>query len=88
MATTEEQFKKAAEDALKLPPTTTDADKLILYGLYKQATVGNNETSRPGMLDFKGKAKWDAWKKCEGKSADDAMKDYIAKVEQLMEATA
>ena len=33
-----------------------------IYGLYKQATVGDINTERPGMLDFKGKAKWDSWK--------------------------
>ena len=31
-----------------------------IYALYKQATVGDINTERPGMLDFKGKAKWDS----------------------------
>ena len=36
---------------------------LKLYGLYKQATVGDVNTDRPGTfsMDFAGKAKWDAW---------------------------
>ncbi|XP_009702121.1 PREDICTED: acyl-CoA-binding protein-like [Cariama cristata] len=38
---------------------------------------------RPGMLDFKGKAKWDAWNALKGMSKEDAMKAYIAKVEEL-----
>ncbi|XP_009991040.1 PREDICTED: acyl-CoA-binding protein [Tauraco erythrolophus] len=38
---------------------------------------------RPGMLDFKGKAKWDAWNALKGTSKEDAMKAYIAKVEEL-----
>jgi diazepam-binding inhibitor (GABA receptor modulating acyl-CoA-binding protein) len=81
----QEDFEKAAKDALTLPPTTTDESKLILYGLYKQATLGNVNTSRPGLFDLKGKAKWDSWKKVEGKSKDEAKQDYITKVTQLLE---
>ena len=33
-----------------------------------QATVGDTNTARPGMMDFTGKAKWDAWKAQEGTS--------------------
>ena len=39
--------------------------------------------ARPGMLDFKGKAKWDAWEKCKGTSKEDAMQKYIDVVERL-----
>lgn len=35
-----------------------DAAKLRLYGLYKAATEGRCSTPKPGMLDFKGRAKW------------------------------
>ncbi|XP_009471817.1 PREDICTED: acyl-CoA-binding protein [Nipponia nippon] len=40
-------------------------------------------SDRPGMLDFKGKAKWDAWNALKGMSKEDAMKAYIEKVEEL-----
>jgi acyl-CoA-binding protein len=34
-----------------------------LYGLYKVLTVAQQPTtSRPGLLDFTGRAKWDSWK--------------------------
>ena len=59
---------------------TSNEDKLEFYGLFKQATVGNVNTERPGMFDPKGKAKWDAWKSKEGMSQDDAKTAYIAKV--------
>ena len=36
------EFQKACEDAKGLPSTTTDQQKLDLYGLYKQATEGDN----------------------------------------------
>ena len=48
------------------PPAPAAADKLALYGLFKQGTVGDNTTAKPGMLDFKGKAKWEAWEKQKG----------------------
>ncbi len=81
-----EDFDQAAKDALTLPESTTNEDKLILYGLFKVATVGKPETSRPGIFDPKGRAKWDAWKKVEDKSKDEAMQEYIVKVTQLKEA--
>lgn len=40
----------------------TDEELLQIYGLYKQGSIGNVNTDRPGFLDLKGKAKWDAWK--------------------------
>ncbi|XP_067370881.1 acyl-CoA-binding protein-like isoform X2 [Channa argus] len=56
---------------------------LQVYGLFKQATVGDVNTACPGMFDFTGKAKWDAWEKLKGKSKEDAMNEYISLVEQL-----
>ena len=37
----------------------------------------------PGMLDFTGKAKWNAWNSKKGLSQEDAEKAYIAKVAAL-----
>lgn len=58
-----------------------------IYGLFKQASVGDINTERPGMfsLDLKGKAKWDAWNAKKGLSTQQAETDYIAKVNQLAE---
>ncbi|CAB4318542.1 unnamed protein product [Prunus armeniaca] len=81
----EEEFKEYAEKAKSLPPATKDADKLILYGLYKQATVGSVNTNRPGFFSPTERAKWDAWKEVEGKSKEEAMTEYIAKVKQLQQ---
>ncbi|XP_050232116.1 acyl-CoA-binding protein [Mercurialis annua] len=80
-----EDFEEHAEKLKTLKEKPTDADLLILYGLFKQATVGPVNTSRPGMFSLKEKAKWDAWKAVEGKTADEAMNDYITKVKQLFE---
>jgi len=55
---------------------------LELYALYKQATVGDATGSRPGMLDLRGRAKYDAWAKHRGMTADAAMTAYIAVVDR------
>ncbi|XP_042023300.1 acyl-CoA-binding protein-like [Salvia splendens] len=80
-----EEFDEHAEKAKTLPESTSNENKLILYGLFKQATVGNVDTSRPGMFNMRDRAKWDAWKAVEGKSTEEAMNDYITKVKQLLE---
>ncbi|XP_066591008.1 acyl-CoA-binding protein-like [Prorops nasuta] len=81
----DESFNKAAEEVKELATQPTDADLLELYALYKQATVGDCNTARPGgLLDFKGKAKWDAWEGKKGTDQNAAKEQYIAKVESLV----
>ncbi|KAG0291618.1 hypothetical protein BGZ98_002955 [Dissophora globulifera] len=74
-------FEKAAADAKTFTKKPSDKELLELYALFKQATVGNNETERPGTFDFKGKAKWDAW--TEKKNTEDPETKYIEYVESL-----
>ncbi|CAN1772531.1 Acyl-CoA-binding protein [Linum perenne] len=83
-----EEFEEHAQKAMTLPESTSNENKLILYGLFKQATVGPVNTPRPGMFNMKDKAKWDAWKAVEAKSKDEAMNDYITKIKQLLEEAA
>ncbi|XP_054828656.1 acyl-CoA-binding protein [Eublepharis macularius] len=80
---TQAEFDKAAEEVKKLKAQPTDQEMLDIYSHFKQATVGDVNTERPGMLDFKGKAKWDAWNALKGMSQEEARKIYIAKVEEL-----
>ncbi|MDK2413390.1 acyl-CoA-binding protein, partial [Aphanizomenon sp. 202] len=80
----EENFNKAAEQVKNLQQQPTDDELKEIYSLYKQATVGDINTERPGMLDFKGKAKWDAWSSKKGMSKEAAMEAYVAKAEQLI----
>ncbi|XP_066302425.1 acyl-CoA-binding protein-like [Branchiostoma lanceolatum] len=79
----EADFNTAAEEVKTLKSSPTDDEKLEIYALFKQAKVGDVNTDRPGMLDFTGKAKWDAWEKKKGMSQEDARAQYIAKVEEL-----
>ena len=46
----QEDFEQYAEKAKTLPPTQSNEDLLILYGLYKQATVGPVNTSECSCL--------------------------------------
>ncbi|KAI6208156.1 Acyl-CoA-binding protein [Aphelenchoides besseyi] len=76
-------FEEAVENVKKLKTSPNNDELLILYALYKQATVGDNNTPKPGMMDFKGKAKHSAWESKKGMSQDDAKKEYVSKYEEL-----
>ncbi len=81
--TLEEKFNgaKARVEQLASRPSS---DKLLgLYGLYKQATEGDAGGPRPGLLDLKGRAKFDAWASRKGLAKDEAMKKYVALVDEL-----
>ncbi|XP_036110582.1 acyl-CoA-binding protein-like [Molossus molossus] len=76
-------FDKAAEDVKHLKTKPADDEMLFIYSCYKQATVGDVNTERSGMLDLKGKAKWDALNELKGTSKEDTMKAYINKGKEL-----
>ena len=84
---TEEQFH-AASAAMK--DTLSDAsvsDILKLYGLYKQATVGDAcNHPRPSVMDQRGRAKYSSWSQFEGMSAQQAMTGYCMLVDDLTTA--
>ncbi|CAI5788804.1 acyl-CoA-binding domain-containing protein 7 [Podarcis raffonei] len=83
--TLEADFNTVAEKVKKLKTKPTDDELKELYGLYKQSTVGNINIECPGMLDLKGKAKWEAWNQKKGMSKEDAMKAYISKANEMIE---
>ena len=74
-----------ADQVLKLTKRPSDDELLELYGLYKQATIGDNNTPQPGVFDFKGKYKWKAWDKLKGTSKEEAENKYIRLVDSLLE---
>ncbi|KAJ1488133.1 diazepam binding inhibitor, splice form 1D(1) [Baffinella frigidus] len=61
----------------------TSEHKLQLHGCFQQATVGDCDTEKPGMLDFSGKAKWEAWNKVKGMPKREAMQTYIDLVDEF-----
>ncbi len=62
----------------------TDQELLQIYSLFKQGTVGDVNTDRPGFLDLKGKAKWDAWAGVKGKSKEAAQAEYVSLAKALL----
>jgi diazepam-binding inhibitor (GABA receptor modulating acyl-CoA-binding protein) len=78
------KVEEAAERLKTLTERPTNEELLEIYGLYKQATIGDNLTSRPGMFDMKGSFKWKAWKEKSGMSTEDAADQYVALVDQLL----
>jgi acyl-CoA-binding protein len=83
MADIRMKFEDAARESQTLSERPDNATMLRLYGLYKQGTIGNVNTSRPSQFDFVGRAKWDAWDKLKGTSQQEAMQMYIDLVEEL-----
>ena len=77
------RFENAVAHSKKLAERPDNATLLKIYGLYKQATAGDNTEKKPGFSDMVGRAKWDAWNGLKGRSADEAMQQYIDLVESL-----
>jgi diazepam-binding inhibitor (GABA receptor modulator, acyl-CoA-binding protein) len=81
--TLEEDFKSAQERVQKLASRPGTDELLELYALFKQATLGNVTGPRPGMLDLKARAKFDAWTSKSGMTKEAAMGAYVAMVARL-----
>ena len=79
----QDDFTAAADRVKTLASRPSNDDLLALYALYKQGTDGDVSGSRPGMLDIKGRAKYDAWAKKKGTEKAAAQTQYIALVERL-----
>jgi len=77
------RFKQASIDVKGLAKRPSDNDMLALYALYKQATEGDVSGSKPGFLDFVGRAKYEAWEELQGTDTAHAMQLYIDKVSSL-----
>ena len=78
-----DEFEAAVKRVNALTSAPSNNVQLDLYGLYKQATVGDATGKRPGMTDFRGRAKFDAWTGRKGMSKDEAMRAYIAAASRL-----
>lgn len=84
MSDLKSSFEQAQKDVKTLTERPSNEDMLALYAHFKQASDGDVSGKRPGMLDMVGRAKYDAWAKLKGMSADDAMQKYVAKVNELL----
>ncbi|KAI0303576.1 acyl CoA binding protein-domain-containing protein [Multifurca ochricompacta] len=85
------KFDKAVAIVKSLPKggpiQPSQDDQLYFYSYYKQATIGDVDIPRPGLLDFTGKAKWDAWNERKGVTSEEAYVKYVEKLLIILEAT-
>lgn len=86
MSDLESRFKKAGEDVKTLSERPDNEMLLKLYAHYKQGAEGDVSGSPPGMMNFVGRAKYDAWEALKGLSKEDAMTAYVELVEGLRKA--
>ncbi|MEZ5703845.1 MAG: acyl-CoA-binding protein [Burkholderiaceae bacterium] len=77
------QFEAAVANSKNLSERPDNATLLKIYGLYKQATVGDVTEKKPGFSDMVGRAKWDAWNARKGVSPEAAKQQYIDLIESL-----
>ncbi|MEJ8824006.1 acyl-CoA-binding protein [Variovorax humicola] len=77
------RFEAAQANSKLLAERPDNPTLLKIYGLFKQATVGDNTEKKPAFSDFVARAKWDAWTARKGMSADDARQGYIDLIESL-----
>ena len=82
IAFVDEKFERAAEFFGKQEKDVSNDLKLHLYALYKVAKVGECHAERPGVWDFVGRAKYDAWKKLGDMDQLEAKKRYVGLIGQ------
>lgn len=83
MADLSTQFEAAVAHSKSLTERPDNSTLLKIYGLYKQATTGDNSEKKPGFSDMVGRAKWEAWDGFKGLSNDAAMQQYVDLIESL-----
>ena len=79
-----EDFQSAQQRVKTLSQRPSNDTLLELYSLFKQATEGDVQGKRPGLLDLKGRAKFDAWAGRKGLGREAAMQQYVALVDRLL----
>jgi diazepam-binding inhibitor (GABA receptor modulating acyl-CoA-binding protein) len=77
------RFEQALADSKLLPAKPDNETLLKIYSLFKQGSTGDVQGDRPGMMDFVGRAKYDAWASLKGKTVEQAQQAYIDLIESL-----
>ena len=63
---------------------TTQAQLLSLYANFKQATEGDVKGKQPSRVHFRARAKFDAWAKLKGQSAEAGRKGYLKTANEML----
>uniref|UniRef100_A0AB39J8D4 Acyl-Coa-Binding Protein n=1 Tax=Florenciella sp. virus SA2 TaxID=3240092 RepID=A0AB39J8D4_9VIRU len=77
------QFNLSCSLIKMCPSRPSDKDLLYLYGMYKQAQIGNCTVDEPSKFNFEQHSKWSAWKQNTGMEQSVAKSFYIAKVDEI-----
>jgi len=78
MSDLELKFKKAVYLIRNGPAKdSSNAEKLKVYALFKQATKGDCTDKEPWKVQLEAHAKWGAYTALKGKSKEEAMQEYI-----------
>lgn len=70
-------FDKACNDIKVYGKSMSSDDMKLIYGLFKQANLGDNTTEQPSFYQLTEKGKWNAWNDQKGKSKDQAKNEYV-----------
>jgi acyl-CoA-binding protein len=79
----QEDFEQAQKRVENLKQRPSNDELLELYAYFKQGKEGDVQGKRPGMLDVKGRAKYDAWAGKKGMGREEAMQAYVDLVSRL-----
>ena len=74
----DQNFIKSVEIVNNMIKRPSDNELLNLYGLFKQANEGDNNSPEPGFMNVKGCRKWTSWRAHLGKSKEQAKQEYIS----------
>jgi acyl-CoA-binding protein len=76
-------FEAAQANSKLLAERPDNPTLLKIYGLFKQATLGDNTEKKPSYSELVSRASWDAWTSRKGLSADEAKQQYVDLIESL-----
>lgn len=79
----QEEFTQAQADSKNLSERPDNMTLLKIYALFKQGSAGDATGDRPGMTDFVGRAKFDAWAGLKGTTQEAAMQQYVGLITSL-----
>lgn len=83
MSDLQARFEQAVVESKQLTSKPDNNTLLQIYSLFKQGSVGDVQGDRPGMMDFVGRAKYDAWAALKGKGQAEAQQAYINLIASL-----
>ncbi|AWI52889.1 acyl-CoA-binding protein [Aquabacterium olei] len=83
MSDLQARFEQAVVESKQLTSKPDNNTLLQIYSLFKQGSTGDVQGDRPGMMDFVGRAKYDAWAALKGKGQAEAQQAYIDLIASL-----